>query len=222
MRSGFVRPILLVGKRGLDLIIALLGLGLLAIPFAVTAGAIVLDNGRPVFFRQERVGRWGAPFRVWKFRTMIVNAQAYGLGRTVAVNDERITRVGRVLRNWGFDELPQLINVLMGSMSLVGPRPTMAYQVEQYDQTQRRRLEFRPGITSLAVVSGRNALLWEQRIQLDIWYIDHWSPWLDLKILFRTVWCVLVTREGLYGLDGVNDTFVPVEKPEQEGTDDEE
>jgi lipopolysaccharide/colanic/teichoic acid biosynthesis glycosyltransferase len=93
-------------------------------------------------------------------------------------------------------------------MSLVGPRPTLAYQVEHYDATQRRRLEVRPGITSLAVVSGRNALSWNERIELDIWYIDHGSLGLDLKILFRTLWCVLVTREGLYGKDGVNDPFV--------------
>jgi lipopolysaccharide/colanic/teichoic acid biosynthesis glycosyltransferase len=93
-------------------------------------------------------------------------------------------------------------------MSLVGPRPTLAYQVEHYNVTQRRRLEVRPGITSLAVVSGRNALSWNERIELDVWYIDHWSLGLDLNILFRTLWCVLVTREGLYGKDGVNDLFV--------------
>ncbi|MCX6092141.1 MAG: sugar transferase, partial [Candidatus Bipolaricaulota bacterium] len=142
------------------------------------------------------------------FRTMVVNAVSKGLGVTVAEGDERITRVGRILRASGIDELPQILNVLAGEMALVGPRPTLAYQVERYDPFQKRRLEVRPGITSLAVVSGRNALSWNERIELDVWYIDHWSLFLDLKIMLRTLWCVLVTREGLYGKDGVNDPFV--------------
>ena len=115
--------------------------------------------------------------------------------------------MGRILRDWGLDELPQLINVLTGDMSLVGPRPTLAYQVERYNDFQRRRLEVRPGITSLAVVSGRNTLPWARRIELDIWYIDHWSLALDFRILLKTLWKVLVTREGLYGEDGINDPF---------------
>jgi undecaprenyl phosphate N,N'-diacetylbacillosamine 1-phosphate transferase len=188
---------------------------LLALPvLAICALAIKLEDRGPIFFRQERIGCGGAPFKVWKFRTMIPDAQSVGLKHTVAVDDERITRVGRVLRNFGLDELPQLLNVLMGEMSLVGPRPTLAYQVEAYSDFQRRRLETKPGITSLAVVSGRNALSWEERIKLDVWYIDHGSLRLDLSILFRTLWKVLVTREGLYGADGVNDGFVPA--PEDE------
>lgn len=181
---------------------------LLSFLFALIALAVGLDGRGPVFFRQMRVGRGGKPFRVWKFRTMIPDAQSVGLKHTVAADDDRITRVGKVLRNFGLDELPQLFNVLTGEMSLVGPRPTLAYQVEAYSDFQRRRLEIRPGITSLAVVSGRNALSWEERIKLDVWYIDHWSLGLDLSILFRTLWKVLVTREGLYGIDGVNDGFV--------------
>ena len=139
---------------------------------------------------------------------MVVDAISKGFGVTVAEGDERITRVGRILRTWGLDELPQVLNVLAGEMSFVGPRPTLSYQVEHYDEFQRRRLNVHPGITSLAVVSGRNALPWRERIELDVWYIDHWSLKSDLKILFRTLWCVLVTREGLYGKDGVNDSFV--------------
>jgi lipopolysaccharide/colanic/teichoic acid biosynthesis glycosyltransferase len=195
-------------KRGLDLGISAIGLLALAIPFAAIAAAIKLDERGPIFFRQERVGKGGRAFRVWKFRTMVVDAVSKGLGVTVAAGDERITRVGQFLRNLGLDELPQILNVLAGEMSLVGPRPTLAYQVERYDATQRRRLEVRPGITSLAVVSGRNALSWKERIELDVWYIDHWSLGLDLRILAKTLWCVLITREGLYGKDGVNDTFV--------------
>jgi lipopolysaccharide/colanic/teichoic acid biosynthesis glycosyltransferase len=195
-------------KRGLDLGISAIGLFALAIPFAAIALAVKLDDRGPVFFRQERVGKGGRVFRVWKFRTMVVDAVSKGRGVAVAHNDERITRVGRLLRNSGVDELPQFLNVLAGEMSLVGPRPTLAYQVERYDAFQRRRLEVRPGITSLAVVSGRNALSWKERIELDVWYIDHGSLGLDLKILLRTLWCVLVTRKGLYGSDGVNDPFV--------------
>ena len=209
-------------KRLLDCVVSLLGLCLLAIPFGGISIAIQLDARGSVFFRQERVGRNGESFRIWKFRTMIPDAQSVGLGKTVSADDDRITRVGRALRNSGLDELPQLINVLVGDMSLVGPRPTLAYQVEQYDDFQRRRLEAKPGITSLAVVSGRNALSWEKRIELDVWYIDHWSFWLDVRILFRTLWCVLVTQEGLYGADGVNDPFVISVPDDGESAEDDE
>jgi undecaprenyl phosphate N,N'-diacetylbacillosamine 1-phosphate transferase len=200
-------------KRALDILASGVAFLVLACPFAAIAVAIKLDGRGPVFFRQERAGKGGRPFRVWKFRTMVVDAVSNGLGVTVQVGDDRITHVGRVLRDWGIDELPQVVNVLTGEMSLVGPRPTLLYQVENYNEFQRRRLEVHPGITSLAVVSGRNALSWRERIELDVWYIDHWSLRLDLKILFRTLWCVLVTREGLYGKDGVNDSFVDPGNP---------
>ena len=202
-------------KRTMDLGIGIPMLVLLGIPLLAGWLAVRLEDGGPGFFRQERVGRHGRRFRIWKLRTMIVEARSKGLGATVAADDERITRVGHLLRSWGLDELPQLINVLTGEMSLVGPRPTLSYQVEAYDDEQRRRLLAKPGITSLAVVSGRNALPWRERIELDVWYVDNWSVWLDLKILFRTLWSVLVTREGLYGADGVNDPFV--EPPPDEG-----
>ena len=194
-------------KRLIDILLSFTGLSLLAVPFGFISVMIKVDSTGSVSFRQGRVGKDGCPFKVWKFRTMVVGAIDQGLGVTVSKDDERITRIGRVLRNLGLDELPQLINVLVGEMSLVGPRPTLAYQVEHYDAFQRRRLEVKPGLTSLAVVSGRNALSWRERIKLDVWYVDHWSLWLDISILFRTLWKVLVTREGLYGVDGVNDTF---------------
>jgi lipopolysaccharide/colanic/teichoic acid biosynthesis glycosyltransferase len=200
-------------KRVVDLLASGVSLLVLAVPFGAVALAVKLDDRGPVFFRQERVGRGGRRFRVWKFRTMVVDAVSKGRGVAVAHNDERITRVGRFLRNSGIDELPQVLNVLVGEMSLVGPRPTLAYQVERYSSFQKRRLEVRPGITSLAVVSGRNALSWNERIELDVWYIDHWSLSLDLKIMLRTLWCVLVTRQGLYGKDGVNDSFVDPGNP---------
>ncbi len=194
-------------KRAADIAVSAGAIVLLFLPFAAIALAIELDDPGPVFFRQERVGKAGRVFRIWKLRTMIVNATSQGLGLNVSRGDSRITRVGRVLRDFGLDELPQVLNVLTGEMSLVGPRPTLSYQVAHYTALQRRRLEVRPGITSLAVVSGRNALTWEQRIELDILYIDHWSMWVDLRILARTLWRVLITREGLYGEGGVNDSF---------------
>jgi lipopolysaccharide/colanic/teichoic acid biosynthesis glycosyltransferase len=138
---------------------------------------------------------------------MVVGAIDQGLGVTVEKNDARITRVGNFLRNWGLDELPQLINVLLGQMSLVGPRPTLAYQVEQYDNEQLKRLWMKPGITSLAVVKGRNSLSWPERIRYDVLYVEQWSFWLDVKILVQTLWVVLITRKGVYGEDGVNDDF---------------
>ena len=197
-----------IRKRALDLVVSVLGLATLALPFLAIAAWIRMDSNGPAFFRQERVGRSGRPFRVWKFRTMVVGAIDKGLGVTVASDDDRITRVGRILRSLGIDELPQLLNVLRGEMSLVGPRPTLAYQVEQYTARQRRRLEVKPGVTGPAIVSGRNALSWAERIEQDVWYVDHGTLWLDIRILFRTLWCVLVTKEGLYGSDGVNDPFV--------------
>jgi len=195
-------------KRGLDVSISLVGLILLAVPFALIALAIRLDSPGSVFFRQERVGKGGGTFRVWKFRTMIAGAVDQGLGVTVAHDDPRFTRVGRTLRSWGLDELPQFLNVLKGEMSLVGPRPTLPYQAACYDDVQLRRLEVAPGITSLAVVSGRNALPWPERIKLDVRYVECRTLRLDLWILLKTVWVVLVTRKGLYGAGGINDPFV--------------
>jgi len=203
-------------KRFMDIVLSCVGLVLLAVPFAIIALAIKLDSKGPIFFRQERVGKDGRLFKVWKFRTMVVGAVQKGLGYNVARDDSRITRVGAVLRNWGLDELPQLINVFVGEMSLVGPRPTLRYQVEHYNDFQRCRLLVKPGITSLAVVSGRNALSWKERIELDVWYVEHWSLWLDIKILFKTLWVVLVTHEGLYGEDGTNDPFIVPPTSEEE------
>jgi len=173
---------------------------------------ILLDSGWPPFFLQKRIGRGGRPFTMYKFRTMVRDAIHVGLATTVSQSDDRITRVGSFLRAWSLDELPQLMNVLKGNMSLIGPRPTLDYQVAQYSLFQRRRLEVKPGITGWAQVNGRNSLPWPKRIELDVWYVDHFSLWLDFRILFRTVG-VFFRREGLYGPDGVNDDFVPRRRP---------
>lgn len=202
----------LILKHGCDRAAATLLLLLLS-PFLIGLSLLILvSSGWPALFIQERVGKDGQLFRLYKFRTMVRDAVRLGLGTTVGKSDDRITWVGRWLRNWSLDELPQVLNVLKGDMSLVGPRPTLEYQVAQYTPFQRRRLEMKPGITGWAQVNGRNALPWLQRIELDVWYVDHFSLWLDLRILWRTVG-VFLRREGLYGAGGVNDDFNSPRRP---------
>lgn len=193
-----------VAKRVIDVALAGLALLLLLPLCALFALAIKSSSPGPVLYRQERAGRHGRPFQMLKFRTMVVGAQASGLGLRVAYDDPRLTPVGRLLRRFALDELPQLINVLRGEMSLVGPRPAVPSQVARYTPLQRRRLEVLPGLTGWAQVNGRNRIPWERRIELDLWYVDHWSLWLDLVIVARTVPEVLfATREKLYGRTGV-------------------
>jgi len=194
-----MKQISLLLKRMLDILVAGVLLVILAVPLAVMAILILLDSGRPVLFVQDRAGRNGRPFKIYKFRTMVQNAEEIGLGVFTEENDPRITRVGRWLRKWSLDELPQLFNILKGDMSLVGPRPTLLYQVEKYDDRQRKRLLVKPGVTGWAQVNGRNSLTWPERIELDVWYVEHWSLWLDLYILFVRTPLVVLRREGVYG-----------------------
>ncbi len=200
-------------KRQIDIWLSLMGLIILIMPFAIIAIAIKLDSRGSVFFRQERVGKDAQLFKTWKFRTMVEGAVNKGLGYNVAKNDPRITKVGRILRNWGLDELPQLVNVLKNEMSVVGPRPTLKYQVDQYNDFERKRLLVKPGITGWALIHGRNLLGWEERIKYDVWYVENHSLRLDFKIMLKTVWIVLIEREGVYGRGGINDEFTsPVSK----------
>ncbi|MDX6649874.1 MAG: hypothetical protein QOJ97_1825 [Solirubrobacteraceae bacterium] len=184
-------------KRVLDLALSATGL-LFAAPVILAAMlAIRLESrGHPVY-RQRRVGRDGAPFDLYKLRTMVHGAEHAGAGMAVNEGDPRITRVGAFLRRTSLDELPNLVNVLRGEMSLVGPRPTIPVQVEQYTERQRGRLAVRPGITGWAQVNGRASLPWAERIELDLWYVEHQSLRLDLRILARTVG-ILLRGEGLY------------------------
>ena len=182
-----------MGGRGGDALnraadVAVAGTALLvASPvLALAALAVKLQDGGPALYQQTRVGKGGADFELLKLRTMVVGAERQGAGFAVDEGDPRITGVGRILRRLSLDELPQLWNVVRGDMSVVGPRPTLRYQVERYTPHQRRRLEVRPGITGWAQVHGRAALPWEERIELDVWYVEHRSPWLDLKILAKT------------------------------------
>jgi lipopolysaccharide/colanic/teichoic acid biosynthesis glycosyltransferase len=173
-------------KRALDVVLAAGSLALASPFLGAAAAAIKLGDRGPVFYRQRRVGKDGTEFDLVKLRTMVVGAESQGAGLAVNEGDPRITRVGQALRRLSLDELPQLWNVLRGEMSMVGPRPTLAYQVERYTDRQRRRLEVKPGITGWAQVNGRARLPWEERIELDVWYVENRSLWLDLRILART------------------------------------
>jgi lipopolysaccharide/colanic/teichoic acid biosynthesis glycosyltransferase len=152
----------------------------------LAALAVKLTSRGPALYRQTRVGKDGADFELLKLRTMVVGAEAQGAGFAVDRGDSRITPVGRILRRLSLDELPQLWNVVRGDMSVIGPRPTLRYQVERYTPHQRRRLDVKPGITGWAQVHGRATLPWAERIELDVWYVEHRSPLLDAKILART------------------------------------
>ena len=169
-----------------DVVVAGVGLVLTSPLLGLAALATKLESGGPVLYRQTRVGRHGVDFEVLKLRSMVVGAERLGAGFAVDQGDRRITRVGRILRRTSIDELPQLWNILRGDMSVIGPRPTLRYQVEQYDEHQRRRLEIRPGLTGWAQVQGRASLPWADRIELDVWYVEHRSPQVDLEILLRT------------------------------------
>jgi len=174
---------------------------------ALAAIAIRLESRGPVFYRQLRVGRDGEPFELWKLRTMVPGAESTGAGIYVIEGDPRITRVGAALRRFSIDELPNLVNVLRGDLAIVGPRPTIPAQVELYSERQRRRLEVKPGLTGWAQVSGHVAIPWDERIELDVWYVERRSARLDLRILGRTVKQVVLG----HGLGGEASSRVPRE-----------
>jgi lipopolysaccharide/colanic/teichoic acid biosynthesis glycosyltransferase len=178
-------------------LLALAGLVLASPVLLIVAIAIKLESRGPVLYRQLRVGKDGEPFEMLKLRTMVQGAEHMGAGLAVNHGDPRITHVGALLRRFSLDELPNLVNVLRGDMAIVGPRPTIQAQVDQYTDRQRRRLEVKPGITGWAQVNGRASLPWHERIELDVWYVDHRSPKLDAQILARTA-RMLATGHGLY------------------------
>jgi lipopolysaccharide/colanic/teichoic acid biosynthesis glycosyltransferase len=184
-------------KRALDLVGAVVGLVLASPVLAAAALAIRLEGGGHFIYRQRRVGRDGVPFDLYKLRTMVTGAEAMGSGLIVDAGDDRITKVGALLRRTSLDELPNLINVLRGEMSLVGPRPTVQVQVDRYTERQRHRLDARPGITGWAQVNGRASLPWHERIELDLAYLDRASLRHDLFILAASVRMV-ATGHGLY------------------------
>jgi sugar transferase EpsL len=184
---------MMIAKRVMDLILAALAALVLSPLMGATALLVSIKLGRPVLFRQQRPGLHGRPFTIFKFRTMTDARDGRG---NLLPDEMRLTALGRFLRSTSLDELPELLNVLKGDMSLVGPRPLLMQYLDRYTPEQMRRHEIKPGITGWAQVNGRNALSWEEKFALDVWYIDHRSLWLDIYILLLTLWKI-VKREGI-------------------------
>lgn len=202
-------------KRSLDIAVAVIGLLVLSPLLLVLALIVRLTMGSPVFFWQARGGHGGSPFNMVKFRTM---RDALDRRGNPLPDEERLTRVGQFLRSTSLDELPELLNVLLGQMSLVGPRPFMAEYLELYTAQQARRHEVRPGITGWAQVNGRNAVSWEQKFAYDVWYVDNWSLWLDFRILWLTVLTVISHRGVSQDGAATVEKFTGSQAPEPEDT----
>lgn len=186
-------------KRIFDLFLSFIGIIVFASPMIIIAIAIKIDSKGPILFKQKRVGKGGKVFNIYKFRSMCVGAEKIGSGVYSGKGDSRVTKVGKVLRATSLDELPQFFNLLKGDMSLVGPRPPLTYHPwtwDKYTQEQKRMFEVRPGITGWAQINGRKDVEWNRRIQLNVWYVDHVSLWLDIKILFKTVFKVLSNADN--------------------------
>lgn len=192
-------------KTIIDFLISLIALIITSPLFLVIILLIKIDSKGPVFFIQNRAGKNERIFKFLKFRTMVKGAENMGLGIGVVKNDSRITRVGKFLREWTLDELPQLINILKGDMSLIGPRPLPPYQGQnsEFKKLWEKRISIKPGLVSIVDIKGRNLVSWEKRLEYDSWYIDHLCLWLDFKILVLGVFAVL-SRKGVYGEDGEN------------------
>lgn len=186
-------------KRAIDILLSVLILLLLWPILLLVAIAIKIDSKGPVIFKQERVGLNGKVFKIYKFRSMVVNAEHTGSGVYSGKNDARVTRVGKFLRASSVDELPQIINILKGDMSFIGPRPPLTYHpwpYDEYTEEQQRMFEVRPGITGWAQVNGRKEVEWNKRIVLNVWYVDHVSLWLDIKIFFMTIFKVFTNADN--------------------------
>lgn len=186
-------------KRFIDIVLSLFGLIICFIPMIIIAAAIKLDSPGPVLFKQKRIGYKGKVYEIWKFRSMCVGAEQQGSGVYSGKGDARVTRVGNILRKTSLDEIPQLCNILVGDMRFVGPRPPLTYHpwpIEEYTDEQRRMFDVHPGITGWAQVNGRKEVEWHRRIELNVWYVDHVSFLLDLKIVWLTVWKVISNADN--------------------------
>lgn len=190
-------------KKVFDFLIATIGIVVLFPLLILIFFLIKIDSKGSALFKQERFGKNGKLFKVWKFRTMVSGADQKTQSKVLFKDDENITRVGKFLREWTLDEWPQLVNVIRGEMSLVGPRPLPKYQNQELDEMQKKRLRVLPGMVSIVDIKGRNLVPWEKRFELDNWYIDNWSLRLDLKILLLTP-LVVLSRKGVYGEGGKN------------------
>lgn len=204
-------------KRLFDILLSLTGIIIAGIPMLLVAVAVKIDSKGPAIFKQERLGVGGKVFNIYKFRSMCVNAEHTGSGVYSGKGDARVTRVGKILRATSIDELPQMFNILKGDMSFVGPRPPLTYHpwpLAEYTDEQRRMFEVRPGITGWAQINGRKAVEWNQRIKLNVWYVDNVSLWLDIKIVFKTVFKVLSNSDN----ENVGATVVAAESSNEKTT----
>ncbi|MBQ4562276.1 MAG: sugar transferase [Clostridia bacterium] len=186
-------------KRLADIILSVFGTLILWLPMAIVALLIKLDSPGPVLFRQKRLGVGGKEFEILKFRSMKIDSEHTGSGVYSGKGDPRVTRIGRIIRATSIDELPQLFNILKGEMSFIGPRPPLTYHpwpIEQYTDEQRRMFEVRPGITGWAQINGRKCVEWNERIKMNVWYVDHVSLWLDMKIFFLTIFKVFSNADN--------------------------
>jgi len=199
-------------KRFFDLIVASIALLVLSPVILIIALFVRFFLGAPVLFRQQRPGFQGRPFYLFKFRSMTDARDASG---SLLPDSERLTRLGRILRATSLDELPELVNIIRGDMSLVGPRPLLMEYLPRYSSEQMRRHEARPGLTGWAQIQGRNALTWEEKFRLDVWYVDHWSFWLDIKIILLTVWKVIAGEGVSQPGQATTEYFLGNEKPDR-------
>ena len=193
------RTVYLYIKRFLDIVLSALGLVILALPMLIVAVLVKIDSAGPVLFRQKRLGLNGRVFEMYKFRSMVVDAEHTGSGVYSGKGDARVTKIGKIIRATSIDELPQLVNILRGEMSFIGPRPPLTYHpwpIEEYNPEQLRMFEVRPGITGWAQVNGRKGVMWPKRIEMNVWYVDHVSAALDLKILLLTIVKVLSNADN--------------------------
>ncbi len=187
------------GKRFLDILLSVIVCVILAPVYLITGLAIRIESGKPVIFRQKRLGLGGREFEIYKFRSMVQNAEHTGSGVYSGKGDARVTKVGRIIRATSIDELPQAVNILKGDMSFIGPRPPLTYHpwpIEEYTPEQKRMFDVRPGITGWAQVHGRKAVEWHKRIEMNVWYVDHLSFLLDLKIFFMTIFKVATNADN--------------------------
>lgn len=199
-------------KRLIDIILSLIGITVALVPMLIIAILIKIDSKGPVIFKQQRIGKNGKVFNIYKFRSMCVGAEKKGSGVYSGKGDARVTRIGKILRATSLDEIPQFFNLLKGDMSFIGPRPPLTYHPwkwEEYTEEQKRMFDVRPGITGWAQVNGRKGVEWNKRIELNVWYVDHVSLWLDIKIIFKTIGKVFSNA------DNENTTATVVKTPEQ-------
>ena len=203
-------------KRAIDILLSFILVVICFAPMVLIALIIRIDSKGPALFKQERLGRNGKVFHMYKFRSMCMNAEHTGSGVYSGKDDSRVTRIGKILRATSLDELPQFVNILMGHMSFIGPRPPLTYHpwpFEEYSEVQRRMFEVRPGITGWAQVNGRKGVEWNNRIQMNVWYVDHVSLWLDLKILCLTFVKVLSNADNV----NTDPTAVPEDSKKKSG-----